>query len=241
VSSPATEREAPPARPGPALVSTWPHLIFREVIAALICLALFFALSIVADAPLEAPANPADTPNPARAPWYFVGLQELLVYFDPWMAGVAIPLIIVLGLCAIPYIDPSTRGGGVYSRAERPLAFFVFTAGLAGWFILIAIGSWFRGPAWSWQWPGGAAVARGSEAAGSLPNALGIPLVVLGTLGGGAALMRMTRQWEHFSRSRRLAFVCLSLAMTGVTLKILLRIVFGVKYVVSLPGIGFNL
>ncbi|NIR02157.1 MAG: cytochrome C, partial [Gemmatimonadales bacterium] len=86
-------------------VLTFPHLVGREVLAAMLCLALLFAFSLVFDAPLEEHADPALTPNPAKAPWYFSGLQELLTYFDPWLAGVVLPAIIVGGLILIPYLD----------------------------------------------------------------------------------------------------------------------------------------
>ena len=66
--------------------------------------------SIGLPAPLEQPANPAESPNPAKAPWYFLGLQEMLVYFDPWYAGVVLPTFIIIGLMAIPYLDRDPNG-----------------------------------------------------------------------------------------------------------------------------------
>ncbi len=232
-----------PALPTPPeLVTVWPHLLFRELLAVLIALILLIAASILFNAPLEEPASPSVTPNPAKAPWYFVGLQELLVYFDPWMAGVLVPFVIILGLCAIPYIDPSQRGGGVYSRRERPLAFALFTIGLVGWFLLIVIGIWFRGPGWGWVWPWrGAGAAPPVEVATSLPNALGAPLLLAYFLGGGWVIVRLTRFREGFTTGRRWTFAILLLAMAGVGVKILMRLVFGIKYVVSFPQIGFNI
>jgi hypothetical protein len=82
-----------------------------------------------------------------------VGLQELLVYFDPWIAGVVLPNMIILGLMAIPYIDTNPRGIGYYSLKERPLANSLFLFGNALWFILIFIGYYCRGPNWAWYWP----------------------------------------------------------------------------------------
>lgn len=224
------------------LVTVWPHLLYPELIYAIVWIAILIVASLVWNAPLEEPANPTHTPNPAKAPWYFVGLQELLVYFDPWMAGVVIPLVIIYGLCAMPYIDPSRRGGGVYSFRERRRAFIIFTAGLAGWFILIAIGSWFRGPGWAWVWPwketlGSAPV----EVSTSLPNTVGIPLLTLYFIGLGAWIVHRTGRWERFTPGRRWNFALLTLAMTGVGLKIVMRLVFGIKYVVSFPSIGFNI
>jgi len=134
-------------------VDVWPHLVKVEFVAALVVMALLFWLSIVVNAPLEGQANPTLTPNPSKAPWYFVGLQELLVYFDPWIAGVALPTIIILGLMAIPYVDTNSKGVGYYSVRERPLASTLFLFGLALWFTLIFIGYYCRGPNWEWYWP----------------------------------------------------------------------------------------
>ena len=104
-------------------------------------------------APLEPLADPNKTPNPSKAPWYFVGLQELLVYFDPWIAGVVLPTLIIVGLMAIPYIDKSPHGIGEYNYKDRKFAVIVFSLGTAFWFILIIVGYFFRGPSWQWYWP----------------------------------------------------------------------------------------
>jgi quinol-cytochrome oxidoreductase complex cytochrome b subunit len=133
---------------------TWPHLVVREYIGAVLLLIFLTAWSVLQNAPLEELANPNVTPNPSKAPWYFLGLQELLVYFDPWLAGVALPGLIVVGLMAIPYIDPDAKSGlGFYSVKERPFANSVFLFGIALWFILIVIGQFMRGPNWAWYWP----------------------------------------------------------------------------------------
>ena len=84
-------------------------------------------------APLEEPANPTWAPNPAKAPWYFLGLQEMLVYFDPWMAGVVLPVLIIVGLVAIPYIDTNPKGNGYYTIMERKMAIWLF---MFGWLVL---------------------------------------------------------------------------------------------------------
>lgn len=231
-----------PAAPTPwPMVTTWPHLLFRELLALLVCAILLVAASLLFNAPLEDPANPTSTPNPAKAPWYFVGLQELLVYFDPWIAGVMIPLIIIFGLCAIPYIDGSRKGEGVYSFRDRPLAFVVFTAGLAGWFVLIAIGSWFRGPGWSWVWPWqpvGSGVP--GEPGWSMPNILGVPLLLLFVFGGGWAILRWTRRWPGLTHGRRCVLVFLALAMAGTLLKVLMHALLGMKYFASFGSVGLN-
>src|SRR5438477_371852 len=135
-------------------VDTWPHLIVREYIAALGCMIFISVWSLLQKAPLEEMANPTVTPNPSKAPWYFTGLQELLVYFDPWIAGVVLPTLITAGLMAIPYIDPDkTKGVGRYSFKERPLAMTYFLFGISMWFFLIFIGSFLRGPNWDIYMP----------------------------------------------------------------------------------------
>jgi hypothetical protein len=224
------------------LVTVWPHLLFRELLVVLLALVLLTAASIRFDAPLEEPADPGLTPNPAKAPWYFVGLQELLVYFDPWVAGVAIPLVIVFGLCAVPYLDPGRAGQGVYTLRRRPVATTIFLVGLAGWFVLIAVGLWFRGPGWAWQWPGaGGAFDAPVAPTRSLPNAVGVPLVVAYFAGGAAWIVRRTAAWPGFTPARRWVFAVLLLAMTGTVLKIVLRLAFGLRYLVSFESSGFNL
>lgn len=229
------------APPRPDLVPVWPNLLFRELLVTLGFLALLTALSLVVDAPLEDPADPSHTPNPAKAPWYFVGLQELLVYFDPWLAGAAIPLLIVLGLAAIPYVDPGREDVGVYTFRRRPLAVTVFLAGVAGWFALIAVGLWFRGPGWSWTWPGTAPADAAAEAARSFPAALGIPLVLAYAALGGWWIVRRTAAWRGFTTARRWTFALLFLAMAGTLAKILLHVLLGVRYVVPPGGSGFGL
>jgi len=127
----------------------WPDLVYIELICALLVSAALVAWSMVLPAPLEQPADPALTPNPAKAPWYFLGLQELLVFFDPAMGGVVLPTLIVLGLMAIPYLDPNPKPSGYYSIAGRRFGYAVFQLGfLQLWVLLILIGTFFRGPSW---------------------------------------------------------------------------------------------
>ncbi|TXH24153.1 MAG: DUF4405 domain-containing protein [Elusimicrobia bacterium] len=135
-------------------MEVWPNLVVREYIGAVLMLVFLIAWSILQNAPLEELANPGVTPNPSKAPWYFLGLQELLVYFDPWLAGVVLPGVIAGGLMAIPYVDPDPkRGVGYYSVKERPFANTIFLFGVGLWFLLIFIGTFLRGPNWSWYWP----------------------------------------------------------------------------------------
>ena len=111
--------------------------------------------SITLDAPLEEPANPTLTMNPSKAPWYFLGLQEMLVYFDPWIAGVVMPTLIIVGLIAIPYIDTNPLGNGYYTYKQRRFAIWTFLFGfIILWCVMVVIGTLIRGPGWMWFWPG---------------------------------------------------------------------------------------
>ena len=139
----------------PKTVQVWPHLLKREFLAAIIVTIILIVWSICLDAPLEDPANPNLTMNPSKAPWYFLGLQELLVYFDPWIAGVVLPSIILVGLMAIPYIDVNPRGNGYYTWKQRKFAIGTFLFGfLVMWVLLVIIGTFIRGPGWLWFNPG---------------------------------------------------------------------------------------
>lgn len=135
-------------------VLVWPDLVYTELICLIIATAGLTLWAIVSKAPLEQPANPGYAPNPAKAPWYFLGLQEMLVYFDPWMAGVVYPGLIILGLCAMPYIDTNPKGNGYYTLRERPFAIATWLFGfLILWVVLIFFGTFLRGPNWSFFGP----------------------------------------------------------------------------------------
>jgi hypothetical protein len=196
--------------PGPQLM-TYPHLLVREAIAFQVLVIAMVLVALVWDAPLEQLANPLLTPNPAKAPWYFLGLQELLHFFPPLVAGILIPTLVVIALVVIPYFNVNIEGEAIWARrpaqnlrivlitvlvllvflaffhawtifaptalvsalllfsyaarqqqegwlqvlATKPLSWWVMT-----WFIAVAIcltvvGTFFRGPGWSWVWPWG--------------------------------------------------------------------------------------
>lgn len=136
-------------------VHVWPYLLRIEFLAAIIVTVVLMIWSITLNAPLEEPANPNITMNPAKAPWYFLGLQEMLVYFDPWMAGVVLPSLILVGLAAIPYMDENPLGSGYYTYKQRKWAILAFVFGfLVLWLTMIFIGTFIRGPGWMWFWPG---------------------------------------------------------------------------------------
>ena len=132
----------------------WPDLLYIEFIALILCTVALIVWAIWLRAPLEEPANPSATPNPSKAPWYFLGLQEMLVYYDPWYAGVVLPTIIIIGLMAIPYIDINPKGNGYYSFSERKMAITTFLFGyLALWVFMIITGTFLRGPGWNFFGP----------------------------------------------------------------------------------------
>ncbi len=136
-------------------VSVWPYLLRMEFLAAIIVTFILMVWSISLDAPLEEPANPSLTMNPSKAPWYFLGLQEMLVYFDPWIAGVVMPTLIIVGLIVIPYIDENPLGNGYYTYKQRRFAIWTFIFGfIILWCSMIVIGTLIRGPGWMWFWPG---------------------------------------------------------------------------------------
>lgn len=135
-------------------VHTWPNLLNIEFITAILLMAGLTLWSTFLNAPLEEPSNPGVTPNPSKAPWYFLGLQEMLVYFDPWIAGFFMPTVIIIGLIAIPYIDTNPKGNGYYCWKDRKFAISVFMFGWVLWMILIVEGTILRGPGWNFFLPG---------------------------------------------------------------------------------------
>lgn len=135
-------------------IFTWPDLVFSEFICMILLTVVMVVWSIALTAPLEEPANTAVAPNPSKAPWYFLGLQEMLVYFDPWMAGVVLPSLIILGLMAIPYMDKNPKGNGYFTFRERRTEIILFNFGfLVLWVQLIVIGTFLRGPNWNFFGP----------------------------------------------------------------------------------------
>jgi quinol-cytochrome oxidoreductase complex cytochrome b subunit len=133
-------------------VFAWPHLLFRELLLFLLVVAAVLFLAIFWNAPLEEPANAIHPPNPAKAPWYFLGLQELVSYSAFW-GGVVVPGVLVMALVLLPYIDRKRKGVGRWFARERAVANTIFTVCLVILVVLTIIGSLFRGPNWSWQEP----------------------------------------------------------------------------------------
>ncbi len=194
--------------PGRQLM-TYPHLLIREAIAFQVLVIAMVLVALLWDAPLEQLANPLLTPNPAKAPWYFLGLQELLHFFPPFVAGILIPTLVVIALVVIPYFNINIEGEPIWTRmpsqdlsvvlvtvlallaflavfhawtifvptalvaallvfsytvrqkqdgwlrtmGARPLSWWVMTWFIAGAVCLTVVGTFFRGPGWSWVWP----------------------------------------------------------------------------------------
>ena len=130
-------------------VNVWPHLLIEEFVAMFVLSVGLVVFSTFVNAPLRELANANLTPNPSKAPWYFLGLQELLRYFHPLVAGISIPTFILVGLAAVPYVDrnPSNRPG------DRKIAITLFTMMFMFGAVLTIIGSFFRGPGFNWTWP----------------------------------------------------------------------------------------
>jgi hypothetical protein len=231
-SSTLVSRHASPS------VDVFPTLVFKEFLAALLISVLLMVWSLASNAPLLSEANPGKTENPAKAPWYFVGLQELLVYFDPWIAGVAIPTLIIVGLMLIPYLDASRTATGRYTFSARRLAIGHFLFGFALWWVLIAIGQLLRGPNWQlyWPWQSWAVAKSAEESLWSFPWWVGLPALSI-YFAAGMLLPRRRWPWLYnaLGRNRYIGVMALTLLMYGVPLKILLRLLLRVRYVLVTP------
>ncbi|HEX8815186.1 MAG TPA: hypothetical protein VF753_06785 [Terriglobales bacterium] len=235
-------------------VHVWPFLLRVEFLAAIIVTIILMVWSITLNAPLEEPANPNLTMNPAKAPWYFLGLQEMLVYFDPWIAGVVMPTLIIVGLMVIPYIDTNPLGSGYYTWKQRRFAISMFMFGfIVLWVAMIIIGTFIRGPGWQWFWPGQTWDHNRLiyEVNRDLPDLLGITsnwgkgifgAIVTGGffLVGGFllnALFRRTnpKDYKRMSLLQYSVMMVFVLTMLALPIKMLLRLLFHIKYVWITP------
>jgi hypothetical protein len=240
-------------------VQVWPYLVKVEFLATLLVMAILTVWSITLDAPLEEPANPALTPNPSKAPWYFLGLQEILVYFDPWIAGVVLPTLIIVGLCVIPYIDINPKGNGYYTFKDRKFAILTFCFGfLVLWVALIVLGTFWRGPGWNlfhpWEyWDTHLVVALTNvdftEFFFNVPtryvdgtlNPVGMligSLVVILWYALGVVYYLKKRNTDLMTKLGLLRYsivAFLFLTMMALPVKIVLRIGFNIKYILVTP------
>ncbi len=234
---------------------TWPYLVRKEFLAAIICMIILIVWSVMLDAPLEELSDSTMTPNPAKAPWYFLGLQEMLVYFDPWIAGVVFPMLIVVGLMAIPYIDINPKGNGYYTFRERKFAMLTFCFGFhVLWILLIIVGVFMRGPGWLWFWPWQEWDPHriAAEINYDLTSFVGVSSKsFLGFILGGVVVMgyyylgitaphrlmkgRKSVALEKLGLIRYTIVAFLFLSMMALPIKVLLRFVFHIKYIWVTP------
>jgi hypothetical protein len=256
--------------------------IYTEMLAMILVAVVLIAWAIVFKAPIEEPANPSRTPNPSKAPWYFLGLQEMLVYFDPWLAGVVFPTLFIVGRMAIPYIDKNPKGNGYYSFKERRVEITIFLFGfLILWVLLVILGTFLRGPNWNFFGPYEFWDTHKLEALVNvnlseyfwirllnrrMPSMLlrelpGILLVVfyLGVLpvllitrerllaiplGQGRSVTvipGLRKYYVKLGPARSGVFVMLLLCMMALPIKMVLRWLFNLKYIVAMPEIFFNI
>ncbi len=246
-------------------VFSWPDLVYVELICLVLVTAVLIVWSIVLKAPLEEPANPTDSPNPAKAPWYFLGLQEMLVYYDPWLAGVVLPSLIIVGLMAIPYIDTNPKGNGYFTFRERKWEISVFILGfIVLWCSLIALGTFLRGPNWNFFgpyefWDVNKLVPLNNINLSEIiwikllhhrmpsfwlfREIFGLALIgfYLGALPLVFSQTLLRRFYEKMGMARYLIAVNLLLIMVSLPIKMYLRWIFNLKYVVSIPEFAFNI
>lgn len=237
-------------------VQVWPYLVKIEFLVTIIIMIILTVWSITINAPLEEAANPTLTPNPSKAPWYFLGLQEMLVYFDPWIAGVILPTIILIGLILIPYLDINTKGNGYYTFKERPFAISTFAIGfIILWVALIVLGTFMRGPGWYYFWPWqfwdthrvvaltnldflelfGLSTRNIDGTINQIQNLIGAS-IVFGYLVGIPIFI-----WKKYKDKapvlkelgvwKYATTIILFLMMAGLPIKMLLRLAFNVKYI----------
>ncbi len=246
-------------------VLVWPDLVYIEFICLILCAALLIVWSIFLKAPLEGPANPTVSPNPSKAPWYFLGLQEMLVYFDPWIAGVLFPTVILLGIMSIPYLDGSPQGSGYYSFKDRKMGISIFLFfWLVLWIFLIMVGTFLRGPNWNFFGPfeywdlhklEALTNVNISELVYMIVLKCGLPhniflreIVGIGIVLGYFLLLPplLARTWlknvyERLGPVRFSIFVVLLLMAISLPIKMYLRWFFNVKYIIAIPEFFFNI
>lgn len=246
-------------------VLVFPYLIFIEFVTALAYAVGLVLWAIFLRAPLEEPANPTVSPNPSKAPWYFLGLQEMLVYFDPWIAGVLLPTLIILGLCAIPYIDRDPQPSGYYCFKSRKKVIALFLFGFwVLWNLLIIMGTFLRGPNWNFfgpfevwdvhkvvplvnvnlselifiKWLG-----MGLPTQWFIREAPGILLVFLYLIIPPALLAKTVFKniYKKLQPVRYSILMILLLMMVSLPIKMYLRWAFNLKYLVAIPEFFFNI
>jgi len=246
-------------------ILVWPDVVYIELITMVVLTVFLIVWALVVDAPLEGPANPSDSPNPSKAPWYFLGLQEILVYFDPWLAGVVFPTLIMLGLIAIPYIDPNKKAMGYYSYKERHKEISIFIFGwLILWVYMIIIGTFLRGPNWSFFGPFETWDVHKLEALTNINLSEYIYIIILKVglpqniilremwgfliIGGFFMVLpvlfaktSLKKLYLRLGVIRYSVFIVLLLSLASLPIKMYLRWIFNLKYIVAIPEFFFNI
>jgi hypothetical protein len=249
----------------PEKTLTWPDLVYTELICMVILTIVLVVWGIALQAPLEQPASSTVAPNPSKAPWYFLGLQEMLVYFDPWMAGVVLPSLIIVGLMAIPYIDTNKAGNGYYTYEQRKFAFLTFQYGFVVlWVILILLGTFLRGPNWNFfgpyeYWDLHKLIPLNNVNLSDIVwvQLLGTvkPAWILVREGPGIALLLayfiftpyILRRFffqKYYDQAGMLRFMTLAvliLFMAALPIKMVLRWTINLKYLIAIPEYFFNI
>jgi hypothetical protein len=260
------EKGQPPVEAeGSGKVLTWPDLVYTELLAMILCTIFLIVWSIMLKAPLEPPASDTKIPNPSKAPWYFLGLQEMLVYFDPWLAGVLLPSYIILGLCAMPYIDHNTKGNGYYCFKDRWFAITTWLYGfLVLWVVLIILGTFLRGPNWNffgffekwtpykteslnninlsdiiWVYIFG----QGRPQNILIRELFGLVAVIAYFAVVPMVLARtfMRKMFLEMGFARYMTMVHIFLMMASLPIKMVLRWTINLKYIVAIPEFFFNI
>ena len=246
-------------------VLVFPDLVHIEFIALVCTSALLAVWAMFLQAPLEQPANPTVSPNPSKAPWYFLGLQEMLVYFDPWIAGVVFPTVIVLGLMCVPYIDTNRKGLGYYTYQDRKFAINTFMLfWLVLWVFLIITGTFLRGPNWNFfgpfeYWDHSKVVALNNINLSQLVYMIGFKqgmpsnillreapgfLTLFAYFGLLPVILAKTVLKDLYQRVgvvRYSIFVVFFLMALSLPIKMYLRWLFNIKYIVAIPECFFNI
>lgn len=246
-------------------VYTWPDLVYSELICMVLFMAFLILWAVVLKAPLEEPANAGVTPAVAKAPWYFLGLQEMLVYYDPWIAGVVLPVFIIIGLISIPYVDINPKGNGYYTIKDRFYAIWIFGFGfLVLWIALIFLGTFMRGPGWNFfgpfePWDTHKVVAANninlSELLWVRLLNVGLPknillresagfLLVITYLAIVPPLLAKTVLKDLYAKLGFVRFnivILLFLIMASLPMKMYLRWTINLKYIISIPEYLFNI
>lgn len=246
-------------------VLVWPDLVYIELMAMVAVLAILLVWAMALPAPLEGPANPTVSPNPSKAPWYFLGLQEMLVYFDPWIAGVLFPSLILLGFMCIPFLDNNPKGCGYYTFAQRRVAISIFMFfWLVLWIFLIVVGTFLRGPNWNFfgpfeYWDHHKLVALTNINLNELVYMIGLKqalpsnifvrelpgiLVLIAYFGLIPFLLSKTLFKNLYARLgvfRFSIFIVFFLMAMSLPIKMYLRWLFNIKYIVAIPEFFFNI